>query len=196
MTFRPYAGKVRMPDDSFLDIAQLPDGYVLSRKGTEIVATLIGQDKLNLSTPVNAADAATKAYVDSLVSSSNTDNTDAVAAERTARIAADTNLAGRHGFGDDPSERLRRIGSMDEDVEFPAADFVVVAQRPVGGLRIRDIPSAAYVDGLQEEERYYPDDRGNRPEYQRGLHPRELEQVGELSGWTGQILALLLAKVL
>lgn len=72
MTFRPYSGKVRLGNsDIFLDISDFSqpefDGYVLSRNGETIVATLIGQDKLSLSAPQSASDAATKAYVDGLV---------------------------------------------------------------------------------------------------------------------------------
>ena len=74
MTFRPYTGKVRLGDsDIFLDISDFSqpeyDGYVLSRSGETIVATLIGQSKLALSEPQNPSDAATKAYVDSVVAS-------------------------------------------------------------------------------------------------------------------------------
>lgn len=74
MTFRPYTGKVRLGDsDIFLDISDFSqpeyDGYVLSRSGETIVATLIGQSKLALSAPQNPSDAATKAYVDSVVAS-------------------------------------------------------------------------------------------------------------------------------
>jgi hypothetical protein len=79
MTFRPYSGKVRLGDsDIFLDISNLPDGYVLSRDNLEIVATLIGQDKLDLDMPQNPSDAATKEYVDQLVDS-----------EEAARISGD-----------------------------------------------------------------------------------------------------------
>jgi hypothetical protein len=97
MTFRPYAGKVRLGNsDVFLDIADFSrseyDGYVLSRSGSEIVATLIGQDKLSLDTPVNESDAATKAYVDSVLSGAVADGYADLEAERLARIAADEAL--------------------------------------------------------------------------------------------------------
>jgi len=82
MTFRPYTGKVRLGNsETFLDISELPDGYVLSREGTQIVATLIGQDKLSLASPQRDGDAATKEYVDSEVGS-----------EESSRIAGDADL--------------------------------------------------------------------------------------------------------
>lgn len=82
MTFRPYTGKVRLGNsETFLDISELPDGYVLSREGTQIIATLIDQSKLALETPSKDADAATKGYVDSEVGS-----------EESARIAGDSGL--------------------------------------------------------------------------------------------------------
>jgi hypothetical protein len=71
MTFRPYAGKIKLGDSGvFLDISdfsQLPDGYVLSRVGGEIIATLIDQQRLALSEPQNASDAATKSYIDARI---------------------------------------------------------------------------------------------------------------------------------
>jgi hypothetical protein len=82
MTFRPYTGKVRLGNsETFLDISELSDGYVLSREGNQIVATLIDQSKLSLDTPSRDADAATKGYVDSELSS-----------EESARIAGDAGL--------------------------------------------------------------------------------------------------------
>jgi hypothetical protein len=96
MTFRPYAGKVRLGNtDVFLDISELQDGYVLSREGSEIVATLIGQDKLSLSAPLNDSDAATKAYVDAALSGAVSDGYVDLEAERIARIAADSSLQGQ-----------------------------------------------------------------------------------------------------
>lgn len=85
MTFRPYTGKVRLGNsETFLDISELPDGYVLSREGTQIIATLIDQSKLSLEAPSKDADAATKGYVDSEISS-----------EESARIAGDAHLQGQ-----------------------------------------------------------------------------------------------------
>jgi hypothetical protein len=89
MTFRPYTGKVRLGDtEVFLDIADLPDGYVLSREGTQIIATLIGQDKLNLAEPSKSGDAATKGYVDSEINLEESARIVGGAAETSARAAA------------------------------------------------------------------------------------------------------------
>jgi hypothetical protein len=90
MTFRPYARKVRLGDtETFLDISNLPDGYVLSRKGSEIVAELIGQSKLGLESPVNAGDAATKGYVDTEINSAESALQSNLNSETSSRIAGD-----------------------------------------------------------------------------------------------------------
>lgn len=77
MTFRPYARKVRLGTSevflSISDFSQLPDGYVLSRVGTEIVATLIGQDRLALDEPQRPTDAATKSYTDAVITADDRD---------------------------------------------------------------------------------------------------------------------------